>query len=516
MKPKNFDIANPDWKQEIPVPVFEEKPEYLDLYWKAWDLARAHVKDIPGMPQNPYMDEAFIETDIWIWDTCFMMFFCKYAANVFPGIETLNNFYQPLYEGRELPELVVPANFPEWTGLKEGDRTRIVIHIPDNPPLFAWAEYNYALLTGDLEHIRTLLMEKQYLQKHFAWLESLTAPILLQGSCRNVTCLIKREDGYFWEGGRSGMDNTPRGRSGEKAGAVHRPNHPKMLWVDAISQQALSALFISKCAKLIGEDALADTWMRKYEEFKAKINRLYWDSKDSMYYDIHEDTHEFMKCLTPASYWPLLACIPDADQVNGMLRYLRDPAKLGGKVPWTTVSRDDPDFNPENGQYWRGSLWLPTAYMGIKGLENYGHYDLANSCARRIIDHMSRTYRDFSPHTIWECYSPNKAEPACPPEGKGLVRPDFCGWSALGPISLFLENVIGVSGVNAFTGTVEWHLPPEIRGKIGIRNLSFGDTVTDLLYENGRCSIRSNRPYTLKINGNAHSIPAGDSVLEIS
>ena len=75
MKPKNFDIANPDWKQEIPVPVFEEKPEYLDLYWKAWDLARAHVKDIPGMPQNPYMDEAFIETDIWIWDTCFMMFF---------------------------------------------------------------------------------------------------------------------------------------------------------------------------------------------------------------------------------------------------------------------------------------------------------------------------------------------------------------------------------------------------------------------------------------------------------
>lgn len=516
MKPRNFDIANPDWKKEIPVPVFDENPEYLDLYWKAWELARAHVKDIPGMPQNPYMDEAFIETDIWIWDTCFMMFFCKYAPNVFPGIETLNNFYQPLYDGRELPELVVPANFPEWTGLKEGDRTRIVIHIPDNPPLFAWAEYNYALMTGDLEHIRTLLMEKQYLQKHFAWLESLKEPVFLQGPCRNVTCLIKREDGYFWEGGRSGMDNTPRGRSGEKAGVVHRPNHPKMLWVDAISQQALSALFISKCAKLIGEDALADTWMRKYEEFKAKINRLYWDSGDSMYYDIHEDTHEFMKCLTPASYWPLLACIPDADQVRGMVRYLQDPQKLGGKVPWTTVSRDDPDFNPENGQYWRGSVWLPTAYMGIKGLENYGHHDLAHSCARRIVDHMSRTYCDFSPHTIWECYSPNKAEPASPPEGKGLVRPDFCGWSALGPISLFLENVIGISGVNAFTATVEWHLPPEIRGKIGIRNLSFGDTVTDLLYENGRCNIRSSRPYTLKINGNAHSIPAGDSVLEVS
>ena len=98
MKPKNFDLNNPDWKKEIPIPVFEEKPEYLELYDLAWNLAHDHIYDIPGMPQNPYMDEAFLITDMRIWDTCFMMFFCKYAPNVFPGIETLNNFYKPLHD----------------------------------------------------------------------------------------------------------------------------------------------------------------------------------------------------------------------------------------------------------------------------------------------------------------------------------------------------------------------------------------------------------------------------------
>ena len=63
------------------------------LYNKAWELAFMHIKDVPGMPQNPYMDEAFCDTQVWIWDTCFMTLFCKYANRVFPGVESLKNFY---------------------------------------------------------------------------------------------------------------------------------------------------------------------------------------------------------------------------------------------------------------------------------------------------------------------------------------------------------------------------------------------------------------------------------------
>lgn len=509
MKANHFNLDYQNWKQEIPIPVLEEKPEYLELYWKAWELAHDHVKEIPGMPQSPYMDEAFILTDIWIWDTCFMLFFCRYAPHIFPGIQTLNNFYQPLYDGKKLPQ-VVPHGLPAWCHLEDGKPTQLMIHIPDNPPLFAWAEYNYALMTGDKEHLRDLLLRKQYLQKHFAWMESLFIAGWKTDFTRAPTCLVKRPDGYFWEGGRSGMDNTPRGRLNGKAGKIHRPNHPEMLWVDAISQQALTAACIAKIAALIGEDSLSEQWNSIHQQIAEKVNRLYWDPQDGIYYDIHEQTHEFMKCVTPASFWPLLAEIATPEQEKAMTAYLTNPRKLGGLVPWTTVARDDADFVPEHGQYWRGAVWLPTAYMGIKGLERYGDFNLAHEQACKIVEHMYQTFKNFEPHTIWECYSPNTSTPAHTPEGNSLVRPDFCGWSALGPIALLIENVIGVTGANAFEHSIVWNPPEAFTGKLGMQNYSFGDTVTSFVLEGKTCSVSSNLPYTMIIHGKEYPIPAGN------
>ena len=58
MKKKLFDRAA-EWRSAVPVPVLEVAPEPVELYWKAWALAHDHVKELPGMPQTLYMDEAF-------------------------------------------------------------------------------------------------------------------------------------------------------------------------------------------------------------------------------------------------------------------------------------------------------------------------------------------------------------------------------------------------------------------------------------------------------------------------
>ena len=511
MKEKIFDVNDPHWKTQIPQIVFEEKPEYAELYERAWELAHDHVLELPGMPQSPYMDEAFLITYIWIWDTCFMLFFCKYAPHVFPGVETLNNFYQPLHDNVSLPEVTV-YGLEEKFGYKDGENVQVKIHIPDNPPLFAWAEYSYALMTGDREHLKQLLLEKKYLQRHFEFLENLTAAGYVSPYTHAPTCWVKHEHGYFWEGGRSGMDNTPRGRKSSKAEA-ERPNNPDMLWIDAIAQQGLSALCISKIAVLLEEKELEQEWLGRYEAFRKKVNDLYWDEEDGCYYDIHYQTLEKMKCLTPASFWPMLAQMASREQAERMCDILCDPEKLGGTVPWTTLSRTDPDFVPENGSYWRGSLWLPMAYMGIKSLENYGKFDLANQTARRVIEHMYCTFKEYDPHTIWECYNPSKPEPG-KFRGK-CVRPDFCGWSALGPISLFIENVIGLTGADAFKNTLSWNLPPVITGAIGVTNYSFGNVVTDVIYRDGVISIRSSAPYTLIVNGKPYPVAAGESTVTL-
>ena len=503
---KHFGCQN--WKSYIPRPVCEDFPQYGALYDRAFEIAHDHVKEIKGMPQSPYMDEGFCDTQIWIWDTCFMSLFCKFAPEVFPGVESFRNFYDVMYHGKELPSVIPTEYEPFWTKATPGVPYGIQVHIADNPPLFAFAEYENALMHGNAAYVKELLYEKQSLQRHYNWIESLGDRIRLPGVFL-PTYLTHEACGYTWEGGSSGMDNTPRGRKTAPA-EKERPNNPDMLWVDALCQQALSARCISKLFALVKDTEGAAEWNARYEEKKELLNRLYWDDKDCFYYDIDRNDHNFYKVMTVASYWALTAEAATKERAAAMAAHVEDPQTMGGDVPLLSLAKNDPDFS-ESGRYWRGALWLPTAYAALKGLASYGFHKQAQHAAHKILRHMLNTYLNYEPHTIWECYSPTTCTPATTTKGSGVVRPDFCGWSALGPISIYIEFVLGFHTVNAFTRTVEWEKPTEFSGEIGIRNLRFGDVVTDIVASGNVCHVTANAPYLLKINGKTYRIPTGES-----
>lgn len=480
----------------IPQPVFDAEPGYVELYWKAWKQAYAHVKWQKGLVQPLYMDEGLWDDTIWIWDSEFMVMFCKYAPKLFPGIQTLDNFY--------------------YTMLEDSGSSLRIQH-PDNPPFFAWVENDYYKITGDRDHIRELLLDKKFLQRYWNLFPTLSPERKLQFDHYPIALKYKGI-GYEWNGISSGMDNTPRTRAGKG-----------MLWVDAISQQALSALYISRLAKVAGDGATAREFEKKWKELRRIVNKYYWDDSDGCYYDIvpapsgetasvadvqaSPSAWRTTGILTPASFWPMLAEIPSKAQARRMTEFALRPDKLGGEVPWVTVSRDDPDFDANDGWYWRGSMWLPTAYMGIKALEKYGFQEAADTTAEKVLSWMLRTYCDYEPHTIWECYSPTAPTPSSN-HGK-RVRPDFCGWSALGPISLFIENVLGFHDIDASSRTVHWDISHNCR--LGLNNLTFGDTTTDLLYDPAASTvtIRSNKPYCLILNGKSHRIRAGVTTISI-
>ena len=88
---------------EIPAIIYSLNTDYVELYNKAWILAKEHVKKKEGLVQTPYIDEAFQDDTIWIWDTAFMLHFFKYAPFSFPSIESLNNFYAPIHDHLENP-----------------------------------------------------------------------------------------------------------------------------------------------------------------------------------------------------------------------------------------------------------------------------------------------------------------------------------------------------------------------------------------------------------------------------
>lgn len=507
---KNFGAKN--WREYVPQPVCDSHPEYKEIYDFAWKLAFDHIKSIEGMPQNPYMDEAFCATQVWIWDTCFMTLFCKYAREVFPGVETFKNFYSVLYQGGHLPTIITPEDEPSWTTAKPNKPFEIKVHIADNPPLFAWAEYENALLSGDKEYIKDLLYIKKNLQKHYAWFENLTEHTKPRGVL-NPTCLIAEKYGYKWEGGCSGMDNTPRGRT-DIYNSWERPNNPNMYWIDAICQQALTAKSIAKLFALIGDNEQEKEWNEKFLNKKNIINDLYWDNNDKFYYDIDCNTHDFYKVKSIASYWTLTSETATNEQAKILENHLLNLETFGGFVPFTSVSRNDGEYYP-SGKYWRGSVWLPTAYAALKGIANYGFYETAHKSGKALLEHMYNTYKEFSPHTIWECYSPTEYKPATTPDDKGLVRPDFCGWSALGPISVYIEYVLGFHTIDAFKNTVKWEKPKEFKGNIGIKNLRFGNVITDIVANSNTCTVSSSAPYTLEICGKAYEIKAGKNSFTI-
>ena len=70
--------------------------------------------------------------------------------------------------------------------------------------------------------------------------------------------------------------------------------------------------------------------------------------------------------------------------------------------------------------------------------------------------------------------------------------------------------------LDAFRGILEWEKPKGFQKEIGIRNFRFGDIVTDIVAKGNVCTVTSNKPYTLKINGTAFSVLQGEQTFCIS
>lgn len=480
------DAVMPDWKAVVPEIVSEDS-DLVNLYNRTWEIAAGRVRRGPeGMVASPYLDENCYDDQIWIWDGCFMVMFSKYGPEAFPGKETLMNYYAPIHDGAPSP---------------------LRIHLRDNPPLFAWVELENYKFTADTAHIRNVLLDLRYLQRHYDYFNSLKRGERNEALSPNPIFLSVYRDsisgdiiGYGWNGNGSGMDNTPRGRGCGGWNGI--------MWVDAICQQALAANCIAELLELNGQADEARKYRTEYEKLKQTVNERYWDEEDGFYYDVDVTTGLPCRVKTVASFWALMAGIPSQEQAERMVAYLQSADYFGGEYPWNSLSRDDPDYNSETGDYWRGGIWLPMAYMGTKALERYGFNELADSLAAKIVGIQSRVYRDLDPHTVWETYSPEADAPST--EHGHRVRQEFCGWSALGPISLTIENLLGFRRADGLNRVLEWDLKPE-NGLHGISRLRFGQVTASLVYYplTNEIMVSTNEPFTLRLNGVDHQILRG-------
>lgn len=187
------------------------------------------------------------------------------------------------------------------------------------------------------------------------------------------------------------------------------------------------------------------------------------------------------------------------DRAESFIAHLENENEFKTEHRVPTLSKDHPKFN-SNGGYWCGSVWAPTNYMVLKGLDAYGKYALSHEIACSHLDAVVDVFK--STGTLYENYAPDfsngKANFGKP------ARADFVGWTGLSPISVMFEYVFGIKP-NASENKITWYV--NLTERHGIEQYPFGkDGELSLICEERKSkdeepqiNIKSNIPLTLDV-----------------
>ncbi|MEA1875387.1 MAG: trehalase family glycosidase [Bacteroidota bacterium] len=418
----------------VPAPIIPSRPDLIAMYQKCWEIGMNKTEK--GTIENgfveQYVDAAF-DRRIFQWDTCFSVAWAKYSQGALPSIVSLDNFYRKQHADGAIAGVIRKSDGADDQGTETSWFTR------NN--LFSWMEYEYYCHTGDSSRITSIL---PILKKYSNWVKQ---------NRRHTN------GHYWWSGWGSGMDNSPR--------SIADKPYPPHSWIDYDAIEAMSAYYIVKLARVVGDQEIEKEFQDLYEELEQLINSSMWCEEDGIYWDLDKDD-SFLKVKTVASFWPLWARITNENQVDKLVSHLNDTSSFNRPHRVPTLAADDPKY-VDTGHYWLGSIWSPTNHMIVKGLNANNRHQLSREIVCNHLDNMSAVFKETG--TVWENYAPEAAE-------KGnLARPDFVGWSAVGPITELIENYIGIT-LDVPANTVYWNLLST--EKLGVRNLLFGNAPIEL------------------------------------
>ena len=459
-------------RSQLPSPIYDDNPVLVRLYWKAWELAFHNFHE--PAPQSGFVSQfidAAFNKNIFLWDSCFMTMFCNYAYPLVPGISTLDNFYAKQHEDGEICREIVRdtgIDFGEWVDHEDKplfsrwgwpasdkelgiDANAPVMYrgrsIPSpnpkvtldglNHPIMAWAELEHYRVTGDKDRLGEVW---QPMVHYYAALQL----YLRQGNGLYVT---------DW----ASMDNSPRNAYLKNGGTG----------IDISSEMVLLARQLSEIAVILGKGTEARAYSAEADQLASTINQAMWGEKQKFYFDLMQDGQR-VPVMTIAAYWTLLAGVASPDQAADLVAELKNPETFGRLNLVPTLAANQAGYTPLGG-YWRGSVWVPTDSMIIRGLEKYGYSDLARSVALNHLDLVAHVFEKTG--TIWENYAPDQVRQGDP------AKSDFVGWSGIGPIMYLLEYAIGLRPDAAHNRLV-WQI--EAGGRRGCERYRFNGHVVSL------------------------------------
>ena len=483
-------------KEKLPRPVLSGHEDWINLYYKAWETAFKNVEyiDKPGWKNLLTCMPGVGIT--WQWDSCIMTFITNYSNGTLTAFNNLDNLYRLRRESDGFMSMAYTIETEEPT---YGERI--------NPPLMAWSEWEHYLVTGDDSRFEEVLPA---LEGIYSFIEN---------KRRRPSCDLY----WFEDSGSSGMDNSPR--------AGYFADHldgSDVCHIDLACQQALSAKCMAKIFAHLGNEEKKGFYEAEQKRICDLINERHWSDRASWYFDFFQRSErnqkvKFINSKTAAAFWTLLCGAAKFDRREAVKNHMFNVNEFYTKVPFASLSKDDPNYDPTGG-YWLGGVWPPTNYAAIKGLCETGYRELARDATVKVLEAMCAVDADPSFGGIWECYAPEDHRPSTTEEG-GYVRDAFVGWGGLAPITLLIENIIGLE-FNAEENTVTFNLHG--RDACGLENMIFnGNNVSIVCREyqpfRGKTIIETEaeKPFKLVVNTKylwdpaVLEIPAGKATFNI-
>lgn len=446
-------------RAKIPAPVIPQRPNWEEMYWRAWEIAWSHLhkpKAGSGFVAN-YIDSAF-NSNIFMWDSAFISQFGIYGRRAFDFLGTLDNFYACQHDDglicREINMLEGYDFFHPFDPNGVG------------PNVLAWAEWRAFRHTNDEERVAQvfwpLLAFHDWFRDHRTW-----------------------PSGLYWSTGlSSGMDNQPRIGDNQ----LHHGHHA---WVDATMQAALNCWILAQMAQLLEEPAIAEALNEERLFLHREINARMWREDTNFYHDLNR-AGEPTLVKSIGAYWGLLdKDLVPPNRLESFVRHLRDQNVFNRPHRVPSLSADSEFYDAQTGDYWRGGVWSPTNYMVLKGLNAVRQYRLAHQIAVNHLENVATVFAHTD--TFWENYSPERASAGEP------AKPDFVGWTGVSAVAVLLEDVIGIR-VDWPLRRVTWERQLEGEGAYGVRNLPLGPEGTlDMVSDGETIQIVTNTPFNLKV-----------------
>ncbi len=453
----------------VPRPLLPVRSEgFARLHDYAWQMLcrlRRSSDWRSGLP-NDYVGTSLqsFRNEMFVWDSSFTAMCTAWGWRAFPYSATLDCLYSRQMDGGYLHREI---------HVHEGAALCWEPDFSPNPPISVIAEWKIASLTGDTARLAAVY---PLLSAQHGWLR------------RNR----RLADGTYWTTGlANGLDNSPSLGDG---------------YPDLTAQQAHAAELLGYIAAALGRDDAATAWNAEREETGRAMNAHLW-SDDLRFFStaLGGGKHNSNKVVT--GFWPLWTGLVPNERVEDCARQLLDQNSFWRHHPLPSLAADSPAYRP-SGDYWLGSTWAPTNAAAAWGFARAGRHDLARRIVHRHLQVMLEVFRTTG--SLWENYCSERSERG------SWSTPDY-SWTALGPIALLYEVLIGVCP-DALHERIRWTLP-EAPGW-GLERIPLGAATVDLrLLEGRRIEVGSDRAFILELEdtGRVRSqrIPPGRWIAEI-